>query len=927
MDIKEFLQMVLPDSGEYYVLGGKKSLKTSTAKTIDGAEALIEQHKKNSENVYIGLATWQPGTDRKKNHVTGKKCFYIDIDCGPTKDYPDKKTAFLSLKDFLVASKLPAPSMIVDSGGGLHVYWVMDEVIIEKEWTAVATGLKRLAAEHKFKHDAAVVGDSARIMRVPGTFNWKDPSTPRECKVIKNTGLSYTLEDFRKLIPKTTNVVAMPGLEKFQDGGFDNIIATSSQPRYVKHIKKECKVVSHTLETGGAEDEYPAWFAMLTLLLYCEDGDAYVHPMSNKHSGYNANVVSRKWQQRQDDKAAGHAHGATTCEAFHALHPEICEACPHWQSPDRGATWSSPLYFGLPPAKDDIPAPFMRLSNGNTGIAVPNDDGTKAIEECFHGQVHKLQVFESEAGTTLFWEHHLPSKAVRTVEINATSLVDAKTFKKALLNVPLVFSDSEVKGLRIMTESWAKKIQNRRGEIKAPASYGWVKDGKRIGFRHADTVYWNDGSEQIVHTNVNESAVPIAVKGNYARWKELVGLAQQAEHIETEVLIASAFAAPLIEMTHIEGAILSAVSLKSGTGKTTGMRLGQAVWGHPKTAMFSLSDTANSILNRMGLYSNLPAMWDDIRIPDNPKEARQKVDMVYQITQGREKARMTQSAELRSIASWKTLLICTSNYGLSQYISLIDQGGTAAQHRVLEFDVSPLNPNKCCNELEFNDMEEHYGHAGIEYAKWLVKNYAAAKETLTRNIAAVSKKIGAKPEDRFTMTTIAAVFTAAEFAEKAGIIKLDKAGILKFLIGAFNQRRLEIANMGREAGAENNIVELLGVFMAEHQLNTTVMMEYPKRGRGNTDASNLIRPADRECYMSISIMDREIRILKGTLDKWLRRNSRLGGSKELLAVQGIASGRKNIGSTSSGGSQSLTCYTIEYTPETAILFGEYDVEE
>lgn len=928
MDIKNFLSMVLPPSGEYYILGGKKGLQTSTCDSVDGAVALINQYKKGGGNVYIGLAGYRPGATREKKHVTGKKCFYFDMDCGEGKPYQTKQEAFAAVKKFLTDSKFPAPSMIVDSGGGLHIYWVTNEVLIESEWSSMALGLKRLAATHALRHDAAICADSARILRVPGTFNWKDPANPRECKVIKNTGLTYDVDALRKFLPTTTNVVAMPGFEKFQDGGFDNLIATTgSQPRFMRHILQECKVAQHTKDTAGDDADYNLWFAMLTLLLFCEDGEGFVHPFSNGHPKYDAGAVARKWQGRLADKAAGTTRGATTCEQFHACKPELCESCPHWKSPERGSSWSSPIHFGLPPAKADVPPfPYLLLSDGNTGITVPNEDGGKSIELAFFGQVHNLQVFKTDSRTVLFWEYRLPSKMCRNVEMDAISLVDAKQFKKALLASGVILSDAETKGLRNMTESWVKTIQNRRGEIRAPSNYGWTREGGQRGFRHGDTVFWADGREQTVHTAVDTHSNPIGTRGTLDGWQRMVKYALQAKHVETEVLIAAGFAAPLIEMSHIEGAILSAVSLRSGTGKTTAMRLGQAIWGNPSTAMFSLSDTTNAILARMGMYNTLPAMWDDIRIPENVKEARQKVDMIYQITQGREKSRMTSSVELRNVASWRTLLVCSSNSGLSPYISMIDQGGTAAHHRILEMEVSPIDTTKACKPSVFNEVGDHYGHAGRVYAKWLLANYDTAKAQLLHNIDAISAKLDAKPEDRFTVTTIAAIYTAAKLANQCGLVEFDTSAIVKFLVRVFQKRKGEIQQISRDFGSDNNIVELLGMFMAEHQMNTTIMRQYPKAGRNSLDNNNLVNPAMREVFLSVALEDKEIRILKSKVDKWFKGHSRLNAARELCDVDGITQSRRNISGAVAGDSKTLSCYLIEYTAETAILFGEYNLE-
>jgi len=69
---------------------------------------------------------------------------------------------------------IPGPAIIVDSGHGYHAYWLLDREIA---WSVAHDLMKGIAQ--------AVNGDSvydaARVMRIPGTLNWKGelPTTAR----------------------------------------------------------------------------------------------------------------------------------------------------------------------------------------------------------------------------------------------------------------------------------------------------------------------------------------------------------------------------------------------------------------------------------------------------------------------------------------------------------------------------------------------------------------------------------------------------------------------------------------------------------------------------------------------------------------------------------------------------------------------------
>jgi hypothetical protein len=78
---------------------------------------------------------------------------------------------------------LPAPSLVVDTGGGWHVWWALstpctDTDTAKRARTAIRGALKRNADALGVHVDAGVTTDAARILRVPGTWNRKGTPTP-----------------------------------------------------------------------------------------------------------------------------------------------------------------------------------------------------------------------------------------------------------------------------------------------------------------------------------------------------------------------------------------------------------------------------------------------------------------------------------------------------------------------------------------------------------------------------------------------------------------------------------------------------------------------------------------------------------------------------------------------------------------------------
>lgn len=83
---------------------------------------------------------------------------------------------------FLTDTGLPNP-ILNNSGGGIHVFWPLTEDIPVATWVPIAKAIKALTKKHNLFADAAITADAARILRVPGTHNYK-LATPRPVQQI-----------------------------------------------------------------------------------------------------------------------------------------------------------------------------------------------------------------------------------------------------------------------------------------------------------------------------------------------------------------------------------------------------------------------------------------------------------------------------------------------------------------------------------------------------------------------------------------------------------------------------------------------------------------------------------------------------------------------------------------------------------------------
>lgn len=126
---------------------------------------------------------------RDKQHVSRLKFLYVDLDIYKSewKEYTQTQI-LMQLEDDYFDTKIPAPSYVVNSGRGMYLLWRIDEhVNAQPRWEKVQTFLHNQLIE--FGADRAVVTDTARVLRMPGSINSKSGT---EVQIMESYNPKYT---------------------------------------------------------------------------------------------------------------------------------------------------------------------------------------------------------------------------------------------------------------------------------------------------------------------------------------------------------------------------------------------------------------------------------------------------------------------------------------------------------------------------------------------------------------------------------------------------------------------------------------------------------------------------------------------------------------------------------------------------------------
>lgn len=191
MNKRDFLSTLYRDSQgflELRALGGHGApwQEFAALHAHNQVESFCATATLQKRNVFFGVCL-RDGAGGRKENLTFVPCIWTDIDFKQT----SRERALKSLKELPFKA-----SIIVLSGGGAHVYFVLKEpVSLVDDPTTIEKieNINKRLALHVGGDPAST--DIARILRLPDSINFKyDP--PRPVRVIHLEKFQYELDDF-----------------------------------------------------------------------------------------------------------------------------------------------------------------------------------------------------------------------------------------------------------------------------------------------------------------------------------------------------------------------------------------------------------------------------------------------------------------------------------------------------------------------------------------------------------------------------------------------------------------------------------------------------------------------------------------------------------------------------------------------------------
>lgn len=775
-------------SGYVYLWTPQKKLShqfpvSQTAEMMDKAAALTTQHM----DVFYSLGAVRTPLKSirfraKQDDVYQLGTFWADIDIADAASHakanlpPDIPSALS-----LIPENLP-PSVVVSSGHGLHVYWLLDEPITitdenRQDVMAAARKVQQLLRNRASRQGWYIdpVADLSRVLRVPGTYNYK--GDPVQCEVID---ASYDLRYDYDLLSNLA--VEIPEKTEKREATFERRETDGD----AKYMLANCRFLQHC-QIDAATISYDEWLAMLTNVARASDGVAACHELSR--------IDRRRYDERQVqekiDEALAHMAPAT-CEYIQkTLHFTGCDACQvkcpsSWSLaaipkaravvrdisiPTTDAVFTPEVIGSLALLQDKDSIEFARFKGRCQGHINMNDL-SKALKQQQKQHMYAVPKDHAEAGDNardITTQRILPDCpidlmippgfAVSAHGIEQIQKTENNGEKRNLASgSPIVLTarifnvDTDQEKVELCFQyyrQWRRVVQarstvfNSRSIIKL-ADYGidvtsesskyLVKylqalgninvqriplqySVSRLGWRNHETefVLPQRSSYRIELDDDGDMTSAFMESGTLEGWKQLACEVRQYPY--ARLVLAAGFAAPLLRISPHHRNFLLYFWGTSGGGKTAAIKFALSPWGVPDQLMTSFLTTKNGLERKLQLSSDFPVGINERQVAGGGKDKQEHLEYIaYMLEGGKGKGRASKTG-LQRTASWRVIGIANGEEPLTKENSI--QG---VKNRVLEINTSPVLPDELARKCHVSDQ---YGIAGPRFMDDVLQDKAS----------------------------------------------------------------------------------------------------------------------------------------------------------------------------------------------------------
>lgn len=795
MDNKEFFSEIYKDCDEGYITLTLLPRRKTLWFKVSELNKLCDSVKKygTKTNTFFGVGL------RKKilpNNLRGRdsdilavSSLYSDID---VKSCAHAQNALPKSVDEAIEflNSLPlSPSIIVNSGNGLHAYWLLDvpfkiQNSKDKEYiSSIFKGWSKFVNTNAKKRGWKLdnVSDLARVLRVPGSINFK-LKNGSICEVLSFNGKRYQLNKFEPFRGNTNK-------------RNERVHKISSKLKGDAHrILEKCDFIRYCKE--NAEDlPEPYWHAMITNLAQVNGGAELIHELSMPYPKYDANETASKIERAI---AENKPH---TCEY---IKDHLCFDC------GKSCNVKSPVVHGIPGieqqfmdlvncekldsdkifskenmklcafAKINMPSEYAKLKSKLKGkvnlrdfekavrfeIKANNLDENKAKNPLLKlddlqlngatipqgwdismnkGVLKESKYKDSSTMTVVCKSPVVITKRLENLD-DGTEKIELcffrdKKWKRLFASRSSAFNRTSVikyadSGLPISSSSAAEMVAylsdyenaniNKIPLVKSIARVGWVDKNSFFPYVKDKEIIFESESSEV--NGIIDATIP---RGNFETWKIYANNVRKNPF--ARFILSASFASPLLKLLDSRVFFIH-IWHDSQSGKTAAMKFAVSVWGDPTKLMGSFNATSVGLERMAGMLKHIPFAIDELQVLNDRRLSAEKI--IYSLGNGYGRVRGNKNGGIQIVPTWQNIMITSGEQPLSN-----ESSNDGAITRILELYGKPVDDVSFAHDLHIVS-KDHYGLAGEQYIKYIIKNVNArcAKQDYDRIYKEISKK-------------------------------------------------------------------------------------------------------------------------------------------------------------------------------------------
>ena len=756
------------------------------------------------KDVYFGVNLMDEAPARnvrvKAEHVTMQTATVTDIDIlGGEHTDPNKYPVdFNTVKSFL-----PFPvSLTIDSGYGGHGYCIYSEPILitdanRKQATERNKKFISVIRSRAGKFSKAVdgVGDLPRVLRVPGTYNYKlGKENAPLCRLIDVTDIRFTPADM--------------------DERLNTLIVT----------KEKSKTSNQRTMYQSVDDRDRALNMLAVIPVADLSRENWVNVgMALKNNGNNVS----EWEQwsRPDERFKdgecetlwqGFSYGGgLTIATIHDIAKRYGYQEPQREhsalmsddEPQENFIWTQDKIRSCP-VNLRLPEGFTFSVKGITQI-IETKTKTKYLPvtktpivpvKIFYDPIKKIDVYEIAIFSRGKWRH---------VEVDARTIGDARALNMLCDYGALIIDNVRLKIFLAEIIALNPDMQ----EIQAYNQTGWTDD-------NCETFAYPSSDQNIVVRREGYDYERILKpKGNKELWKQkFFEVVEQAGAIG-HVIIGGACAACLIRplglpnlQIHLEG--------KKSIGKTPLVQFAVSIFGDPTVRGLTrtFAATPKSRLEFSTAFCDLPFILDELESLGKKKTDELPED-IYNFFLGIGGQALTRKGTKRDEKLFNSTRLTTGEHSI---VSHSDNGGVFK--RVLNLCCSSLLEERFASDL-YSFCRRNNGLFGAEWIKYVTNNKDIIEQQFNRARDAVKanqKKFNKENDDTQLTTLIISLVAYQHFKQCAKMQNLaTDADIMNAELTADLVTMLPLLPLAEEINDTTRAIKDLSSYVASHEKTFT----------------------------------------------------------------------------------------------------------